>query len=117
MSSQVQHITLGEGDTVVVVLQGNLSTGYSWSVAYSPPCLRDAGKNETPRSTLIGAGENIQWSWLATSKCRSQPLCLTYSRPWDATTRTDYCVLVTVEKSKTMPKTFYLDGMAKITKN
>lgn len=93
-------VVLNVGDTLNIHLESNASTGYSWSVAYNPPCLKDMGYTSAPRSHLIGASSDMQWRWLATLPCKKAVLRLRYGRPWDATTWTDAEFRISVAEPK-----------------
>ena len=91
----VDQVTIGEqdagktiqlkvGDTLVVSLEGNITTGYNWIAApQDPVLLEQVGEAEvTPDSNLIGASGKIVLQFKATTQGQTN-LHLDYKRPWE----------------------------------
>jgi inhibitor of cysteine peptidase len=80
-----QQITLSPGDSLVVTLDSNATTGFSWSVAgISDEDVVDDVANEyqAPDSGLIGAGGQEVWTFQAGDKGTST-IEMQYSRSWE----------------------------------
>jgi inhibitor of cysteine peptidase len=77
-------ITIKNGETLVVKLKGNITTGYTWVPAgQDPQLLTQVGENEyTPESNLIGAPGTIILKFTATATGQTV-LRLEYKRPWE----------------------------------
>ena len=106
----MQQVSLSVGDTLVVFLEGNATTGYTWTAPTVPKCLIDKGQTSTPRSALIGAPSAIQWRFQATKVCDPSPLILRYGRSWDPATWVYHMIVVNVKNNKTMPKQVRIQG-------
>jgi len=74
-------IAVKAGDTFVIALTANPTTGYSWSAAANPNARYDSSKQVTG-STLPGAGGTQQLTFTATAS-GSSTLVLSYSRPFE----------------------------------
>ena len=76
---------LKKGQTLVVTLEGNPTTGYSWEVAdpLNEQVLRQAGEPEfKAESDLIGAG-GVQILRFEAVNAGKFTLKLVYHRPWE----------------------------------
>ena len=81
-----REIELGEGQLLVVRLQANPSTGYSWQVSEPgiEPILRQSGAVEfQPESDLLGA-PGTQILRFEGVREGDSTLTLEYRRPWEA---------------------------------
>jgi inhibitor of cysteine peptidase len=80
-------IQLRRGDTLIVELRGNPSTGYSWTVeAAESDVLNADGEPEfAPESDKLGAG-GMYTIKFAAERTGSAVLKLVYHRPWDKET-------------------------------
>jgi predicted secreted protein len=74
-------ISVEAGDTFVIALSANPTTGYSWSAAANPNARYDSSKQVTS-STLPGAGGTQQLTFTATAAGTSI-LVLSYARPFE----------------------------------
>ncbi len=90
-------IDLNKGDTLVVSLEGNATTGYSWVVADpAPSILQQAGDFEvTPVSDAMGAPGTIVLKFSAVQSGQAT-LTLEYRRPWEKGVAPDKTYEVTV---------------------
>lgn len=80
-----QQITLSPGGSLVVTLDSNATTGFSWSIAgISDEDVVDDVANEyqAPDSGLMGAGGQEVWTFQAGDKGTST-IEMQYSRPWE----------------------------------
>lgn len=78
-------ITMKNGDTLLVELDGNVTTGFNWIPAPQKPVLlsqMDEAK-VTPESNKIGAPGKIVLSFKAVAQGQTA-LHLDYKRSWDA---------------------------------
>jgi len=77
-------ITLKVGDTLLVSLEGNITTGYTWEmVAADTAILAQQGDAAyAPESNLVGAPGLIRLTFKATA-AGHQALNLVYHRPWE----------------------------------
>ncbi|MEP7135294.1 MAG: protease inhibitor I42 family protein [Chloroflexota bacterium] len=77
-------ITLKTGDTLIVSLEGNMTTGFSWIPAtQTPVLLEQVGEVAvTPVSNAIGAPGKILLQFKATEKGQTN-LHLDYKRSWE----------------------------------
>ena len=77
-------ITLKVGDMLLVSLEGNITTGYTWEmVAADSAILAQQGDAEyAPESNLVGAPGLIRLTLKATA-AGHQALTLIYHRPWE----------------------------------
>ena len=76
---------LKKGQTLVVTLEGNPTTGYSWEVAepLDEQVLRQVGEAEfKAESDLVGAG-GVQILRFETVNAGQTTLKLVYHRPWE----------------------------------
>ncbi len=72
------------GDTIVVVLEGNPTTGYSWQVeAADATVLASAEPEYVVESDLIGAGGTYTFTFTALAEGETQ-VRLVYLRPWES---------------------------------
>ena len=80
-----REMQLKKGQTLVVTLEGNPTTGYSWEVAepLSEQVLRQAGEPEFQQeSDLVGAG-GVQILRFEAVNAGKMTLKLIYHRPWE----------------------------------
>jgi len=77
-------INLTKGDTLVVALDGNMTTGYNWEMLpQDPAVLQQVGAAEvTPDTTALGAGGKIALKFEAIQAGQA-PLKLVYRRSFE----------------------------------
>ena len=77
-------VGLNVGDTLILILNGNPSTGYTWDVGfYVHPVIEPAGEPEYQSdSNLVGAGGTYTFHFLATGEGEAK-LAMIYHRPFD----------------------------------
>lgn len=77
-------VELSHGDTLVVALAGNITTGYNWEALPQDPALvQQVGEPQvTPDSTAVGAGGKIALTFRAVKSGRAG-LTLVYRRAWE----------------------------------
>jgi inhibitor of cysteine peptidase len=85
VDDQGRHITLPRGKVLLVRLQANPSTGYSWSVIGNPaPLVYVSSEYESPDNTQAKAGApSMQVLRFRTYLAGAVDLKLGYSRPWE----------------------------------
>ena len=90
-------ITLKTGDTLIVELDGNITTGFNWIPALQDPALLDqVGENEvTPASDLPGAPGKILLQFKAVAQGQTL-LRLDYKRSWETNVTPEKTFEVTV---------------------
>jgi predicted secreted protein len=78
------HVSLNVGDTLRVVLQANITTGYGWQVATNNAALLKAGTvtNMAADSKKIGAPGRQEIVFTAIAQGADR-LVLAYRRPWE----------------------------------
>jgi inhibitor of cysteine peptidase len=82
-----KQVELSVGQSLVVTLESNATTGYSWTLAQNSDesVLNETGHEYiAPQTTLIGAGGNEEWTFKALKKGNST-ISMGYSRPWEST--------------------------------
>ncbi len=91
-------ITLKSGDTLVVTLNGNITTGFNWVPALqNPDLLKQMGETEvTPASTDLSSPGKIVLKFDAATKGQTI-LHLDYIHPWEKDTSPEKTYKVTVE--------------------
>ena len=73
---------LRSGDTLVVRLPGNPTTGYRWTVTARPAALRPAGSSYVaPPKGRLGQGGTYVFRF--TARGGAGKLRLAYARPWE----------------------------------
>ncbi len=80
-----REMQLKKAQTLVVTLEGNPTTGYSWEVAepLDEQVLRQVGEPEfKPESDLVGAG-GVQILRFEAVNAGQTTLKLVYRRPWE----------------------------------
>ncbi len=86
-TSDGKAVTVKTGDIIQVVLKGNPTTGYTWTVVLSETdatILEQMGDpTYVPESDLIGAGGTFTFRFKAL-KAGEATLMLGYSRPWES---------------------------------
>jgi inhibitor of cysteine peptidase len=90
-------ITIKTGETLVVRLEGNITTGYTWVPAeQNPQLLTQVGEADyKPESNLIGAPGTIIIKFTAADTGQTV-LHLDYKRPWETDTAPSQTFEVTV---------------------
>ena len=83
-SDNGRQIELKKGQTLVIALEGNPSTGYTWEVVeIGEQVLRQKGDPEfKPESDLVGAG-GVQTFRFEAVGAGQTDLKLVYHRPWE----------------------------------
>jgi predicted secreted protein len=79
-------VTAATGQTIEVVLDGNPSTGYTWSVASAPEFLKSEGEptfTSDAKQGEVGAGGKQTLKFAVTAAGKGE-LSLNYSRPWES---------------------------------
>lgn len=107
-SASAESITIGDqdagktvelkvGDTLVVSLDGNITTGFNWVPApQDPVLLEQVGEAEaTPDSDQLGAPGKIVLHFKAIAQGQTN-LHLDYRRPWEEDTAPEKTFEVTV---------------------
>jgi len=82
-----KQVELSVGQSLVVTLESNATTGYSWALVQNSDdsVLNETGHEYiTPQTTLIGAGGNEEWTF-KTLKKGTSTISMGYSRPWEST--------------------------------
>ena len=80
-----QTVNLQSGQTLVISLKGNITTGYNWEVSESLPVLQEQGSPDfKPDSGAIGAPGVFTLRFKVTGS-GSGKLTLVYHRPSDTT--------------------------------
>lgn len=77
-------VVLNAGDTLVLRLESNPTTGYGWEIAeVDETILREAyHEYEAESSDLVGSGGHEIWRF-QTQSSGSTTLLLEYKRPWE----------------------------------
>jgi inhibitor of cysteine peptidase len=78
-------VELAVGGTLVVDLEENVTTGFSWSVETTPAMLQATGDEQVaPADTgVVGAAGRHVFTWKASAPGTSE-LRLWYARPWES---------------------------------
>lgn len=78
------RVTLGVGQTLVLSLESNLTTGYGWEIAeIDEDVLKQTYYEYKPdQPTLIGSGGQDVWNFRAEAEGNTT-LLLRYRRPWE----------------------------------
>jgi inhibitor of cysteine peptidase len=82
-----KQVELSVGDSLVLTLASNVTTGYSWSLTgIGDESVLQKTKNEyvAPKTNLVGAGGTEVWTFKALKKGAST-ISMGYSRPWEST--------------------------------
>lgn len=83
-----KQIEISVGQSLVVTLESNVTTGYSWSLAQNSDdsVLNNTGNEYiAPQSTLVGAGGKEEWTFKGLKKGTST-ISMEYSRSWETGT-------------------------------
>jgi inhibitor of cysteine peptidase len=83
-----KQVELSVGQSLVVTLESNASTGYSWSLSQnSDDSVLNKTGNEyvAPQTTLVGASGREEWTFKAL-KVGTSMISMVYSRPWETDT-------------------------------
>ncbi len=95
-----RSVSLNTGDSLVLVLTGNPTTGFGWEVsAISPPVIKQLGDPDYQSdSSLVGSGGKYTYHFQAVAAGQA-PLTLIYRRPFEPNVRPakTYTVTVTVQ--------------------
>lgn len=77
-------VGLNAGDTLVLILEGNPSTGNAWEVGFHVPAvISPVGEPEyQPGSSQIGAGGTVTFRFLAVGEGEAI-IRMIYRRPWE----------------------------------
>jgi inhibitor of cysteine peptidase len=97
----ISNVQQQVGDRLVVTLDGNPTTGYSWEVASNDPAiLRPIGEAQvTPDTSALGSGGKVTRQFEAVG-AGQMPLKLIYHRPFE----TGVAPLKTFEMTVTVEK-------------
>ena len=83
-----KQVELSVGQSLVVILASNATTGYSWSLSGnsdSTVLSKIDNKYIAPQPTnIVGAGGSEKWTFQALKK-GSSTISMGYSRPWEST--------------------------------
>jgi inhibitor of cysteine peptidase len=82
-----KQVELSVGQSLVVTLESNVTTGYSWSLAQNSDetvLSKTGNKYVAPQTTLVGAGGKEEWTFKALKKGDST-ISMGYSRLWEST--------------------------------
>jgi predicted secreted protein len=82
-----KQVELVVGQSLVVTLDSNASTGYSWTQPQiSDDSVLSATGNQTiaPQTNLVGAPGKEEWTFEAL-KTGTSTISMGYSRPWEST--------------------------------
>lgn len=85
MSDNGKHVTLQTGHQLVIGLEGNPSTGYTWEVVRADPSLlveQGPVQFKAASTGLVGAS-GIQTLTFRALKAGTATLTLGYLRPWE----------------------------------
>ncbi len=80
-----KQVELSVGQSLVVTLDSNASTGYSWSLAQNSDgsVLNKTGNQYiAPQTTLVGASGKEEWTFKALKKGNST-ISMEYKRSWE----------------------------------
>lgn len=78
-----RSVTLHRGQTLAILLQGNPTTGYQWTLAYhNPAFLRELSSTYEPDSDAVGAGGTYTFRFEALQEGLTS-LALHYQRTWE----------------------------------
>lgn len=77
-------VELRVGDTLVVALDGNPTTGFDWALVGSvTPPLELAERTFTPSGTALGAPGTVSYRFKAAAPGTTR-IVMTYSRSWES---------------------------------
>ena len=93
--------TVAVGDTVIVRLAGNPTTGYSWTqlagdAAVLVPAAEEPAYSSEAAEGVVGAGGTYTFSWTAQA-AGTTTLELAYRRPWETDVAPIETFTVTIE--------------------
>ncbi len=79
-----ETVQMEPGETLTVILEGNLTTGYSWEVVEADPTvLKPVGEPEyISESELLGSGGEFRFSFFAVNSGQTD-LKIIYHRLWE----------------------------------
>ena len=83
-----KQIEISVGQSLVVTLDSNASTGYSWALNQNSDdsVLSNTGNEYiAPQTSLVGAGGKEEWTFKALKEGTST-ISMEYSRPWETGT-------------------------------
>lgn len=89
ITSSSKEVTLADGGTLTVILESNITTGYSWnenaSIGDKTVMQRTDHKYQPPATPVPGAGGKEVWTFKAL-KAGKSTISLEYSRPFEPNT-------------------------------
>lgn len=93
-----QTVELKAGDTLIIELQGNPSTGFSWELFHTDETiLRLVGEPEfTQQGNMLGSGGTFTFTFEAVDPGETS-LVLVYHRPWEVDTAPEDTFELTVQ--------------------
>lgn len=114
VATQAQNgetIALAQGETLVVKLAGNPTTGYQWTVAQiDADYLQDLGSTYAADSSAIGSGGTYAFRFEA-RKPGTTDLVLAYRRAWETSADDEtYSLAVTIQGGGAATAAVSLDG-------
>lgn len=108
--------TVNKGQKFTVILQQNISTGYSWNYTANNKIIK-LYKQETT-DNLLGAQTQKTWTFMA-NKSGTYKIKFTYSRPWEKTNsdkNVEYTVKVANENSSDLTTVMLITDKENIVK-
>ena len=79
-----QDVQIGTNDVLIVRLQAQAGTGYSWAVTAAPLFLRLSQEHTEPAGRTIPGGPEVQLFTFKPIGPGHAPLSFAYRRPWEA---------------------------------
>jgi inhibitor of cysteine peptidase len=81
-----RRVTVNYGDTLIVRLPTNPSTGYSWSVAESSPLVQFVGQSTGPGNGVPGSPttQALTFRVVGAGNVKAGRVILVYRRPWQS---------------------------------
>ncbi|HEY97897.1 MAG TPA: protease inhibitor I42 family protein [Dehalococcoidia bacterium] len=94
-----QIINTGVNKEFTIALESNITTGYSWQVAYDDKALNlvenTYKEQDNTGKQIVGAGGTEYFTFKALSKGETQ-VTFTYHRPWEQPSAQDQTVVFTI---------------------
>ena len=83
-SADGQSLTLAVGESLMVELAENPTTGFRWTLTSdgAPACAASGESYEADQSTGLGRGGRHRWQFQAAQPGRGT-IALSHSRPWE----------------------------------
>lgn len=78
-----QNVQIGTNDVLIVRLQAQAGTGYSWAVTTVPSFLRLSQEDSEPTGRTIPGGTEVQLFTFKPISSGNALLSFTYRRPWE----------------------------------